>query len=254
MRYLEEKEGVSVITAIVKDDNAASWQAFYDNGFRRVSLSGLLRAVGMGVAFSQYFRTYIAVAMGMDLYLRAPSAREKRTGYGQISDFFLSNLIFGLALIPNVLLRQHTSPSAFAAAFVLMLGIYCIPRILAGLLYRKPSHLRVNTGGTFITLLAALLGTFVPVNLNWYPDKYERSRSFARSLALPELIRFGLFFAASLGTLSSNVFLNILGDLCLTQMIFPPFPCTRSPALARRGSFTGQKQPGEQKLSFSHYG
>ena len=70
------------MTALVKDDNVASWKLFMENGFKRVGAFEVIRQAGISGALLQYLKTPVPFAVGMDFYMvmKETSVKEKDTG------------------------------------------------------------------------------------------------------------------------------------------------------------------------------
>lgn len=221
------KQGCDGMTALVKDDNAASFKLFMDNGFKRVSFFEAMRHIGPAGIIKQYFMTPLLFATGMDFYMNMEgiTEKEKRGPVSQITAFFLTNI---LLLLPIWIKLLGGELFPYALAYIALLALFSAPRCVAALLSGEKSSIRFNNGGGLVTFLVSFGGNAFPMNINWYPEKYADSDAFRRKMAVPELIKWCIFTALPLLAFAQNGYLRAIAQLScyfLIFMILPFYPC-----------------------------
>lgn len=224
-RYLWD-QGCDALTALVKDDNVASWKLFTDNGFKRVGLPEGARQLGVMGMIRQYFSIPLFVAVGMDFYMavKGRDAREKRGSVPQAAAFLLANL---LLVFPLWIRLFHEMPDRlldFGIAYITVLAAFILPRYIAGLLNRGSCRFRLNNGGGFLTMLLSLFEGVLPMNANWYPNTYEATAAFRRKLAIPEMVKWCLFIALLPLAFAQSVYLQAVAQIACPYLIFMSIP------------------------------
>jgi GNAT superfamily N-acetyltransferase len=87
------------ISAMVKDDNVASWGLFLKFGFQRISIFGILKDMGLVATLKLILGTQFPIALGMEYYLAAKNHEiksDKSNSFKQILAYLITNLIFFL--------------------------------------------------------------------------------------------------------------------------------------------------------------
>lgn len=221
------RQGCDGMTALVKDDNVASFKLFMENGFRRVSFFEAAKHIGLAGMLKQYFMTPLLFASGMDLYMNmeGTAEKEKSSPALQLATFFLANM---LLLLPIWVQLPDGELLRFVTAYAVVLTLFAAPRCIAALSGGGHNKLRFNNEGSFITLLVSLGGNTFPMNINWYPEVYEDSENFRRRMAVPEIIKWCIFAALPLLSFTQNGYLRAIAQLScyfLIFMILPFYPC-----------------------------
>lgn len=231
------KQGCDGMSALVKDDNTASFKLFMNNGFKRVSFPEAVKHIGAAGFIKQYFLTPFAYATGMDFYInmRAGEVREKEKsgGISQLAAFFLANILLIFPMWLPVFGGDRTKLLPSLLAYMTILALFSLPRGMGVLFCREKfftekCRLRFNNGGGMITLLLSLWGNTFPMNINWYPLKYEDSEEFRRKLAIPEIIKWCIFILLPFLSFTQNDYLRVVAEIScyyLVLMILPFYPC-----------------------------
>ena len=181
--------GCEGLSAVIKDDNVASWGLFRKNGFTRVSLVDMVRLLGFGGALKQYFGTSLCFAVGMEYYL---VLKGQQLGFDQEDSFQSggknSNVTqFGFFILFNLILLF---PKFFTgiANFGMVLGGYTLvllALVFSGFLGTRLSkeswHFRFMDGGALITTLVNLY-SFFPMIGTWYPGEYSQRPEFLKAM------------------------------------------------------------------------
>ncbi|MBE6024698.1 MAG: GNAT family N-acetyltransferase [Cellulosilyticum sp.] len=221
-----EKEGYKVITGLVKCDNVGSWKLFIDNGFRRASFLEIIRQIGLVGMIKQYFETPYFAAIGMDFYLlnKQDEVKEKTKNLPQLLAFFLCNLLVVCPLGIRLFNEGIERICLFLLAYITVLAVFILPRLLGGITSKRQWHFRFNNGGSFISLGLSTLGTIFPMNANWYPDHYENTKVLKRQLALPELVKWCLFSLLVLFDFATQPYFHEVARISCNLLIFSVVP------------------------------
>lgn len=228
--YLWE-QGCQALSALVKDDNPGSWHLFLKTGFKRSSLSDLVRQFGMVGALRLYFFTIYGVAIGMDYYIALPSREvspgdKKSSDTGQMAVYLFLNLLLPLVLF----LRSPGNMVLFYLAFLILMAGGILAGYLGTFFSKRDWKFRLCNGGGFVCILITLLGSIFPLTGNWYPVTYEKSESFRRDMGLQALT--GWIFILAISFLSMVMeerhllfrYLNQISSLFLMYRIFAFYP------------------------------
>lgn len=220
------KQGVSAITALVKDDNISSWKLLINNGFKRVSLWQIQKEIGFLGLAKHYIQTPFPVAIGMDFYIKGQDNDIQEKKNSPIS-FLLANILLLSPLclqmffsIGNQFERKFSSFLAYITLLLLFIGC----RYIGALFNKEKWKFRLNNGGSFLPILLSLFGCTFLMNANWYPDRYEKTDEFKRKLALPEIFKWLVFSFLPLLSLTQILYLKMLGQLSCYYLIFMAIP------------------------------
>lgn len=223
------KQGCDALTALVKDDNAASWKLFLENDFSRVTIGEGCRQLGIVPMLKQYFTTPFWLANGMEFYLvvKEQTAEDKKVRTSQqIGLFLLANI---LLILPAALWNQSHAMLFMAAYMVLLTG-----SILGGgigtFLSKKQWRFRLNSGGAALSFLINLMGLY-PVVGNWYPDEYDNTYECRKAMGMSALGEWLVILVLTIGGVvfqEGSIFYNYLAQLGSTLLfyhilIFYPF-------------------------------
>lgn len=219
-------QGCDAVTALVKDDNVGSWKLFLDNGFKRVNFFNAIKELGFIGLLKQFIKTPILIGVGMDFYLATKEGNlsEKGQGLGQITSFLLGNLILMLPGWIPLLHQGLTSFKGYFLGYLTILAIFAGVRCLGGLLNKDRGKLRFNNCGALITFIASFGLGFFPLNLNWYPDKYQNTPSFKRRLALPEVVKWGIFLTLPLLDNTTSPYLKTVAAISWNYLLLMAIP------------------------------
>jgi len=195
-------EGCDYLAAVVRDDNVASWAAFEKNGFVRANMQKASDALGLVGFLSFYFKHAYCVSSACDIYF-APrpdrvielSSYRKDTGFGQVMLYLFANLllVFISALASTWFFREayyfsdflRTDLPAISPAVLFVFGGAVLFTYLGTLFSGRKWHFRVPTGGLLLCLIIGFFGFFFPMGGSFYPNRYENTPEFRRSLGIP---------------------------------------------------------------------
>ncbi|HFI0463723.1 TPA: GNAT family N-acetyltransferase [Streptococcus suis] len=218
-------------TALIKGDNVGSWKPFVDQGFVRTKARDLVAYFGFKGFIDLSLKIPYHIAIGMDLYTidrqtltcyqeevsqlqdkgdglgQGPKAHQTRhmtpraNNRGQLSNIIPWLTYFGLNFLVTLPIwvylglsqGQHLPWSLLAYAILMV--IIGVSRFLSRQINSTldaDGAFRLNGGGSLVALLLACLGLAYPMEGNWYPVTYQKSASFLKMLALPELIKWGI--------------------------------------------------------------
>lgn len=215
-------QGCDGMTALVKDDNVASWKLFMENGFQRTGFHEVIRQTGLSGMFLQYLRTPVPFAIGMDFYMamKEEPIRRKRTGLPQLLYFFLANLLLLLPIWAGLIRKDPGSIPCYAGAYATVLALFILPRYAGTRFSRHHWEFRLNNGGGFLTILLSIWGNTFPMNGNWYPDTYENTPDFRRDMAVPELFKWAAFSLAALSGFTNVPFFRSVSQFACYYLVF----------------------------------
>lgn len=220
------EQGCDGMTALVKDDNVASWKLFMENGFKRAGVIEVIRQTGLPGALLQYLKTPVPFAVGMDFYMvmKEESVKEKGTGGAQLFSFLASNFLLLLPVWLQLFRRDLQSLPVYMCACFTVLALFALTRYVGTLFSRRCWKFRLNNGGSFLTVLLGLFGNTFPMNGNWYPDKYENTPAFRRDMAIPEIIKWVVFSLAALLAFTGVPYLKNLSQIICYYLVFIIIP------------------------------
>jgi ribosomal protein S18 acetylase RimI-like enzyme len=211
-------EGCDYLVTFVRDDNVGSWRVFEKTGFTRASLPKCISELGIGGFIKVYLKHVYGFCLGCDLFFAvcpensvALSAFTKKTGFGQMLLYVLTNIALLLVLIiastgimdiisnPSILTSQL--PIAFLSFGSIFVGIIIFSYIGTLFSGRKWQY-RMPTGGILLSGLFSVFGMFLPIAGNWYPQLYENTAKLRASLGISATLSWlylmGLFVIARL--------------------------------------------------------
>lgn len=218
-----------VITAMVKDDNVASWKLVENNGFKKVGFNQIVKEIGSSAFFKHFYKTPFLIAVGMDFYMadKNKTVKEKRNGISQFFIFLFANILLLLPLwIQNFIENKNSFLQSFIAYFTVLLVFVCC-RAVGKIIGKNKWHFRLNNGGVILPLLLSVFGCTFLMNGNWYPDEYDNTDVFKKKLAIPELTKWLVFsLLPLLGFIDNTYFSTLSKTACyfLIFMIIPIYP------------------------------
>lgn len=219
-------QGYEVLTALVKDDNVGSWKLFLDNRFQRVGVWEIVRELGFAGLIRHYVRTPFGIAVGMDFYMS--DERSQITGKGngllELPAFFLANTIL---LFPIWLRLWRKGFGEFLwniLAYLTVLLLFVFSRYIGTRISKSRGKFRFNNGGSVLPLLLSFFGNPFLMNANWYPERYENTEGFRKSLAIPEIVKWLVFAGLPFLKWVQNPYAQAVGQLSAVYLVFMIIP------------------------------
>lgn len=222
------EQGCDALTALVKDDNVASWGLFIKNNFARISLPELVRQFGLVGAAAQYFGTPFCFGIGMDYYVAlrdAPCPPTKEGTAKQLLSFYGTN-----TLLIGLLMLLRTPPLSTLGAYWLLLTGIVLCSFIGTRLSRRRWSFRFTNGGAATALLVHLFAGAYPMVGNWYPDTYENTPAFRRDMGVAALLEWVFLLAITAftvfytSTASFIMPLRQMGGMFLLYRMIPYYP------------------------------
>ncbi|MBK8154750.1 MAG: GNAT family N-acetyltransferase [Streptococcus sp.] len=213
-------ENCEVISAIVTDDNVASWGLLKRHGFSKISFWQMIKLFGFFHSLLLCFRTSFGFAVGMNFWLSRSIKDEK--SISEILSFLLGNTLFftSFLLLRNVIMNDFQTQriyAAFLALVVLMMSGFI------GCLFSKDGwKFQLTRGGLFISGILMLFGIFFPLLGRWYPIDYKNTLSKKEKLGKQAAIAWGIqlvVFAICSQWLQELMVISILNNI-LTVFLF----------------------------------
>lgn len=209
------------VTALVKDDNVASFKLLMDNGLKRVSFTEVIINLGLVNAIKHYFTTPFFIAVGMDFYMfmKDEDVKEKDSQLSDLALFFTINLLLAIPIWVG-LSRNSTTLNTTFLAYLTVLAIFVLTRYLGFLSTKEKGKFRINNGGMLVNLIVNLFGFPYMINGNWYPEKYKDEKEFKEKLARPELIKWFIFLFLPFLYFTSSPYLKEVAQISFAYLIF----------------------------------
>lgn len=225
-------EGCRFITAIVKDDNVASFGLLQKNGFERISLYEAYRQLGTKGFIRFWMNTSAGFGYGMDFYLASsdkknPPIPKKDKTIASIGTYLLINMILLLLLI---LLYKSNDIIGLCGAYFTLLASGVVSGYITTLFSKREWEFRFLNCGAFISIIVMLLGNLLPMNGNWYPKKYENTKEFRKDAGLNVFVSWSVLLVLVCGAnlLSQKSFyyqyLSGIGTIFLIYRIVAIYP------------------------------
>lgn len=209
--------------ALVKDDNVASWQLFYDCGFKRVGWKEVIRLAGWQGALKIFFKTPCFIGNGMEMYWcdqQRTVIEKNSSSWSQIFAYLAVNFI--LMLIPAFL--NHDQPLLTLSAMLTVLSLELMIGGLATLFTSIPWQFRLNSAGAAISLAINLTG-FFPMIAKWYPTTYEKGQKFKQALGIVALSEWLLLLLlSSTPHFITHPFTSLISQISGILLIFRLLP------------------------------
>ena len=222
-------EGCDYISAMVKDDNVASWKSLLNNGFSQTTMLEATKELGVNLMLKQYFVTPAFIANGMEFYLKSkeeevkPKKVETKT---QIGFYLLANL---LLMILGFLFNSRSSWGMYIISYIGLLAS-CVAVSYLGVLFSKRKwKFRVNSCGAVVVAFVNI-GAAYPLIGNWYPEKYEDTKEFKRDMGIPALFEWVFLLIVTVLPMimvSQNIlfkYLSQIGSIFLIYRIIAVYP------------------------------
>lgn len=221
--------GCSSITALVKDDNVASFKLFTDNGFKRIGLEPAVTQLGAKCFVKHCLSTPMLFATGMDFYMASDKVdlKGKCNPLSQILVFFLANFLFLFPLWIRLFSANNSAPLHLLSSYLLILILFLLPRLLFSLWHREGFQFRFNNCGCLVTILLSIFGNPFPMNANLYPKEYKNTTAFKKTLFIPEIIKWVIFSILPLLPFALGDYFNFIAQIScyyLLYMVIPFYP------------------------------
>lgn len=216
-------EGCDALSAIVKDENVASWKLFENHGFKRSGMVELTRSFGVYGAIMHYVRTPMLISQGMNYYVAAKEEMiHEEKSFHQILFFLLMNAF--LLLIAN----------PFENNLALLIGAY-VSILLFGVVMdylgsrfssKREWKFHFNQGGAVICCFVNLFG-ILPMIGNWYPKTYEKSPKFVSDLGRTALVGWAALILLNAMTsflVSDSLYVKFIYQISMYLLIYRSIP------------------------------
>lgn len=216
---LFSRKGCTHSTAIVLEDNTASWSLLYHLGYRRAQLTVLIRSFGLISALILWFRSFAATAPGSSFWITGASIAKKRS----LSLELLLLLIWNAAavLLQSLLYQRSMAHALMQGSALLSLLLICYGSEF--LLLTRDMHVSFLTWrtGTIIPIFVYAAGGIFPFFGSFYPDSelwdYRSSvKQLGRASAVSWTLTTVIFLLSSL---FSSPFFSYLHDYCLIFLL-----------------------------------
>lgn len=194
--------GCEVVSAMVKDDNVASWGLLARQGFGIVGYGAFLRRFGLRDGLLMAMRTWFFVACGMNFWTDAPPPKQSGT-LREILAAFLLMLGFQCARQVLRFLQGQALRAEELAVGALVMGICILAGWLGTLMTKGKWHFQVPRGGFAISFVLMLFGTYFPLLGHWYPETWAQDARGRRRLAVVALVEWAVLlflYASAKGT------------------------------------------------------
>ena len=215
-------EGCTAITAMVKDDNVASWKSLLNNGFSQTSLLEATKELGVDLMLKQYFTTPAFISNGMEFYLKVkgkevkPKKVETTT---QIGFYLLANF---LLLILGFLLNNRSNWGMYILSYIGLLASGVAVSYLGILFSKRKWKFRINSCGAVVVAFINI-GAAYPLIGNWYPEKYENTKEFKRDMGIPALFEWIFLLVILVGSkimMPQHIFFKYLIQIVMTFIFY----------------------------------
>lgn len=192
-----KEKGYKTITAMVADDNVASWGLFQKQGFNRVSFTEMFSALGLKRGLAFWFRSLFSISCGLNMWMNI-QAKERST----ISEIMTYLLLNALLIMPFCILfgfiNKH-SPMPILLASISVLLVSMISGYIGGVITKEQWKFGLTRGGLAISLPLQLICIFFPLLGRWYPADFYKSEKSKQNLGIQTLIEWvGLLIFSSI--------------------------------------------------------
>lgn len=215
------KDKCTALSALVKDDNVASWKLFLNNGLKQVNILEVIKHLGFIATLKLYFTTPYFIGNGMEHYFTVKDRTvesKKINTVKQIMLFLLANI---LILLAGAFTRSNMIPF-IAIIMVILLGSIGFGYIGTKLTKEKWNY-RLNSCGAVLCVFITFLGNVFPLIGNWYPNKYTNSLKFRRNMGIVALCEWIYMMGITLtGILlkDSNYVFRLFADVGALLLVY----------------------------------
>lgn len=224
-QFLKQK-GCTSVTALVADDNAASWKLFEQNGYSPAGLLNLVSLYGIPGALKVWFSCMLGWAVGHRMW--HTEIEYKSNFLLEAGTFLLINL---LVIIPGLYrFKEPVFLLHWISAIFILIIIPVLFSSLATLFFSSKWHFQCIRGGILTSILVSITGGSLPLIGRMYPVVQENTASCRREMgivALCEWIALSTlvavaFFLRTIQPASSFIF--FIGRLYLVFHCIPLYP------------------------------
>lgn len=190
------KNNCNYISALVKDDNVASWGLLLNKGYKRLSFPQMINELGLLGALNQYFVAPLGFAVGFEYYI-IKNNEDIKFSKGNTSTQILGYLImntFILSLTPFA--REVNFVNSLIGLLIIWIGLI-FGGYLGTFFSREDWEYRITDGGFIIHFLVSVTGGIFPFVGNWYPKIYKRDKKFKRALGITALFQWSFLLCLS---------------------------------------------------------
>lgn len=182
-----KNKGCDTVTAIVRDDNIASWKLFQKNDFNIIKFSQMLKTFGFFGALSLWFKSVLCVAIGHHLWATVP--HKKTSELGQLAFYILLNFF---TFIPAFFFQSPSLEQFFIgfSSVLALLLVAALGGMLVTLFTKEKWTFHVVRGGILISLIVSALGGVFPIIGRFYPQEYKSSPKFKRNMGIEGLFQW----------------------------------------------------------------
>ncbi|MGL5677795.1 MAG: GNAT family N-acetyltransferase [Cellulosilyticaceae bacterium] len=221
-------EGCTINTGVVVDDNAKSFMRFEAEGLYRTSSLDLLKSVGLtGLIKLNFLESGLGFGNSSAIYTDIPATKRP------VAFSFALLLVVNAFLLCLSKLLNVASIGEFINSLIIIPAGLCV--FLIGVLGSKLGSkiaggnwvFHIPQGGILTSLIIALLGGFFPMRADFYPKKYDSSKSCTRGLAITALIEWSTILiinVASILTPSPSPFLHSFYYIGWVYFVFHVIP------------------------------
>lgn len=215
-------EGCTAISAMVKDDNVASWKSFLNNGFSQTSMLEATKELGVDLMLEQYFITPAFLANGMEFYLKVKEKEikpKKVETKAQIGFYLLANF---LLMILGFLLNDRSNWGMYIVSYIGLLASGVAVSYLGLLFSKRKWKFRVNSCGAVVVAFINI-GAAYPLIGNWYPESYENTEEFKRDMGIPALFEWIFLLVVTLVSIimmPQHILFKYLSQIGSTLVIY----------------------------------
>ncbi|MDL2234693.1 GNAT family N-acetyltransferase [Christensenellaceae bacterium OttesenSCG-928-L17] len=224
----QKTEGCNVITAMVKDDNVASWSLLERQGFSMPGFVAFFHEFGLTTGFMLWLKTLFCISCGMNFWVSKKIKPVK--SFPEMLSYLSINLFFILLceLLASVKTDEAMAIPLLGGLIVLSASILFgyIGSLLSGGTWR----FGLTRGGILISGALMLLGTFFPLLGRWYPADWQNTASQKKALGMQAACEWGLlllFYGITLlfigGTLQTQILQNLYVLLLFRVVAVFPF-------------------------------
>lgn len=178
--------GCKSVTALVADDNVASWKIFENKGFKSISFIELYNNYGFPGSLKICYETMFAWAIGHKMWHTGVSGTS-----GELSNFIVFLTLNMFIILPRLLyFRSFKSILVWTFSIYVFILLPVVMSKIASLFLKSKWRFEAIRGGFLTSLFVSMIGGSLPGVGRLYPLKYENSSKQIRQLGLIALIEW----------------------------------------------------------------
>lgn len=227
-RVLWEQNCDALITYVL-GDNIPSWTQFVKNGFVQTSFKKMAQNLGIIEGLKpQILLSAYGFTMGYDFYIAFPDKAEtikyqrQSNTSTQKAYFVLANLFFTF-----IASRTVSNHFIFFIAFALLLFGSILSGYIATLFSKEKWQFRLNEGGVWSSLIAAIGHFWLPLNASWFPEQYKNTPQMRKELAFNSIATWVFLFLVAMSKLLFSdppLLLTALSGISVMLLILRSIP------------------------------